>query len=255
MNDIGTSLIQSAFYSVKNILGEVEVQGNRFFDRVALDCSMQSGASGQIDFGLLLSIVLLLNQEQYEISGLGILYDSNGFPLEAAKNPQIVLDRFVQLTGGDPVKLSAMLEGMANIMADIVRLWDVIERELPYVREWRYRGFAFVKQLGATSTLFSDAPQKYAVPQALMFPFVAAFIALVEVEENGAYGWVCDPFEAWADTKKEMFSELRGAAKLGKGNLELFAYDPDFWRSLNFQVAMYRLAVELEGLPPGYIGI
>ena len=52
-----------------------------------------------------------------------------------------------------------------------------------------------------------------------------------------------------------MFSELRDAVKSGKGNLELFAYDPGFWRSLNVQVAMYRLEVELEGLPPGYIGI
>lgn len=241
-----TNKLDEIFADLKDILGDERIGEDRFFERVSLMDTWPEGKENQIDVRLLLRIILMFNQDLYPVRESGLMYPGS-MPVDVCTRPDEVLELWLKPNEGGTKEQRVTLRRMAPIIADVLRLWDIIERELPLVRKWRYKRLPFAHSEGNTRTLFSNCPLELAVPQSILFSFTSAFIVLVEVDAGGNYHWMFDPFEAWSEVKKEMLSELIRMLKENHMKLDSFIFSDDFWRYLSQRVFLHRFGLELGG--------
>ena len=230
--------MKGSFDVLKSILADVEIQGDRFFDRVELKMNQQLEERNHIDIRMLISVLLMFNQELFPLPKVASL-DENP-PIQMYGGKEAALAKYLSLGAGDPEKRNEAIRKMAPIMADILKLWDIIERELPEVNAKKYSRLPFVERAKAPVGLFSNAPLKYIVPQSIMFPFVAAFRALVQVDEDGVYGWLESPFDAWVDSKQQMTSSLFDTLKTYKNNPTTPGRKSMYWYQYYQIILLYR---------------
>lgn len=187
--------MKGSFDILKSIYSNTEINGDKFFDRVEMKMNQQLEEANHIDIRTLISIILMFNQELYPNPAIGI-GDIKDYPIQIYGNKEAALKKYLSLGNGDTEKRNESIAQMTPILEDIVKLWDTIERELPLVYERKYKQLSFTQRARNPVSLFSNTPIKYAVPQAIMFPIIAAFRTLVTIDENGNYKWEDNPFEA-----------------------------------------------------------
>lgn len=229
--------MKGSFDVLKAILGDVTIQGDRFFDRVELKMNQQLEEQNHIDIRMLISVLLMFNQELFPIPKKATA-DVNS-PTQMYGNKEAALTKYLSLGGGDAEKRNEAIRKMAPILTDIPKLWDTIERELPEVNARKYSRLPFVERAKSPVGTFSNAPLKYIVPQSIMYPFMAGFRALVQVDDDGAYSWKESPLEAWADCKQAMVTSLFDTLKGYKGNPTMPARKSLYWRSYYQHVLLY----------------
>lgn len=237
--------MKGSFDVLKDILGNVEIQGDRFFDRVELKMNQQLEEANHIDIRTLISIILMFNQELYPLPEDGKL-GMRELPVQMNGNPEVALKKYLALGGGDAEKRNESIQKMAPIMKDIILLWDTIEREFPLVKEKQYQKLTISQRKKAPVTVFSNAPMKYTVPQSLMFPVVGAFIVLVKVNDDGSYAWTNNPLDAWTATKEHLVTSFLDSMKSTRNNLNSIAKKSIFWQYFYQFVLGYRYEIELK---------
>lgn len=167
--------LKGSFNVWKFLLGDVEIDGNRFFDRVELKMNQRLEERNHIDIRTLISIMLVFNEDVFP-NPEGIL-GLDEMPVQIYGNPEATLKKFLMLGGGDPQKRDASILKMSPIVKDIVILWDTIEKELPLVKKKQYSQYKFATRLKEPKAMFSNAPIAYAVPQSIIFPVVAGYLS------------------------------------------------------------------------------
>ena len=230
--------LRGSFNVWKSLFGNIEVSGNRFFDRVELKMNQQLEETNRIDIRTVISIILMFNVDAFpHAEEMGKAED---MPVQMCGNPEAALKKFLALGDGDTEKRDESVMKMAPIVKDIVILWDTIEKELPLVKEKQYSQYKFATRLKTPRAMFSDMPTKYAVPQSIMFPVIAAFRALVEVGEDGSYSWAESPLDAWRANKKPLVNMVLDNLKSAKGNLSSIAKRPIYWSGFYSTVLLYK---------------
>ena len=230
--------LKGSFDVWKSLFENVEIGGDRFFSRVELKMNQQLEEANHIDIRTLISIILMFNVDAFPNTVKTRKIDE--MPVQMCGNPQTALKKFLTLGGSDVKKRDESIMKMAPIARDIVMLWDVIERELPLVKEKQYSQYKFATRLKAPRALFSNTSIKYTVPQSIMFPIVAAFRSLVEVGEDTSYGWVESPLNVWQECKISLIDSVLGNLKSAKGNLASMAKRPIYWFGFYSTVLLYR---------------
>ena len=230
--------LKGSFDVWKSLLGDVEIDGNRFFDRVELKMNQQMEERNHIDIRTLISIMLMFNEDVFPNTEGNLGWD--GMPVQIYGNPEAVLKKFLMLGGGDPKKRDASILKMSPIVKDIAILWDTIEKELPLVRKKQYSQYKFATRLKDPKAMFSNAPIAYAVPQSVIFPVVAGFRSLVKVNEDGTYSWFEPPLNAWQENKESLVNTVLDKLKSTKGNLSSIAKQPAYWFSFYSILLIYR---------------
>jgi len=230
--------MKGSFDVLKSILSDVEIHGDRFFDRVELKMNQQLEEHNHIDIRMLISIILMFNQELFP-TPQDLAVDEHP-PVQMYGNKEAALTKYLSLGGGEPESRNEAIRKMAPIMVDILNLWDTIERELPQVNAKKYSRLPFVEKSKSPVSLFSNSQLKYIVPQSIMFPFAAAFRALVYIDNNGNYGWLTDPFKAWEASKESMVMSLFDTLKGFKNNPTTPGRKEIYWRQY-YQIIMLYL--------------
>jgi len=229
--------MKGSFDVLKSILSDIEIHGDKFFDRVELKMNQQLEEQNHIDIRLLISVLLMFNQDLFPASNSPGIEENP--PVQMYGNREAALAKYLSLGNGNFEKRNEAIQRMAPIMADILNLWDTIERELPLVNPRKYSQLPFADRTKSPRSLFSNTPLKYSVPHSIMFPFLAAFRALVQVDENGSYSWTESPFEAWKATKESMSTSLFYILKDFRNNPATPGRKGTYWRQYYQIVLLY----------------
>ena len=234
--------MKGSFDVLKEVYGDMEIDGDRFFDRVELKMNQQLEESNHIDIRTLISIILMFNQSLFPIEDEKRILDE---PIQMYGNPESSLKKYLELGDGDSSGRNAEIRKMFPILKDIVVLWDTMERELPLVNEKKYAQLPFSQKRKEPHATFSNAAIKYSIPQAVVFPIVAAFRFLVDVDESGAYGWVKNPIVAWGELKNNLFSTFMESMKTTRNNPNIHAKRKPYWGFYSSTLRLYRAQVQV----------
>lgn len=230
--------MKGSFDVLKSILSDVEIGGDKFFNRVELKMNQQLEEQNHIDIRMLISVLMMFNQELFPVHK-GLTDDENS-PVQMYSNKEAALEKYLSLGGGSTEKRNDSIRKMGPIMVDILNIWDIIERELPQVNEKKYSQLPFAMRSKSPIGVFSNASLRYAVPQSIMFPFVAAFRSLVQVNDDGVYSWIENPFDAWEASKETMSISLFNVLKDSKNNPSTPGRKAVYWRQYYQTIMLYR---------------
>ena len=233
--------MKGSFDVLKDILGGVTVGGDRFFDRVELKMNEQLEADNKIDIRLLIGIILMFNKNVIP-DGIVKNYGQKSMPTPHTLygRPETVLQKYLDLGGGDPEVRQKEIEAMSPILPDLLTFWDTVEREFAMVNEKAYSKLPFATRLKNPMTLFSNQPLPYAMPRSVTQPVVAAIHDFVDIGKDGAYFWSCDPFAFWEANKARMVSTFIDNIKTQKNDPSRTVKYPIYWHSLALVAELYR---------------
>jgi len=101
-------------------------------------------------------------------------------------------------------------EYIAPLLPKIIKLYDRIESEMvvgyklanPKGAFGRVKGVD-TKEKGYT-TKFLQTPIDYHITQGFIFPILASFRSLIEIESDNTLNWVIDPLEVWDRIKEKL---------------------------------------------------
>lgn len=234
--------MKGSYAVLKEVFEDFEVDGNRFFDRVELRMNQQEETENAIDIRMLISILLMFNQDLYPVQdddgSLVAVSANRQVPLQMYGGKEAALKKYLSLGGGTSEGRDAALRQMAPIMRDIVLLWDRIERELMDTKPKDFSRYSFTGKRKAPKAVFSEAPLTFTVPAALVYPCLSAFRVLVTQAEDGTYGWSSDPFAIWEKTKKEIASYVLNDLKSAKGNVNTLVKSNACWYGIQLIVSL-----------------
>ena len=123
--------MKGSFNVLKSIFSDVEIQGDRFFNRVELKMNQQLEEQNHIDIRMLISVLMMFNQELFSVPQNPAEKDNS--PVQMYGNKEAALKKYLSLGGGSSDKRDEVIRSMSPIMIDILNLWNTIERELPQV--------------------------------------------------------------------------------------------------------------------------
>lgn len=202
--------MKGSFDVLKSILGPCTIGGDHFFDRVELKMNEQLGEENRIDIRSLIAIILMFNKTLFPND---TLLEWKTGPHILYGKPEIALNKYLSLGGGDPELRKKEIEAMSPILLDILALYDIIEKELPLVKEKQYAKLPFATRRKNPKTLFSNEGLAYAVPQSVVLPILSGFRGCADIGLDGHYFWRANPFAVWAEEKKEMAQTFMGNMK------------------------------------------
>ena len=234
--------MKGSYAVLQEVFEDFQVDGNPFFDRVELRMNQQNDTDNAIDIRMLISILLMFNQDLYPVQdnddSLVAASSSRQVPMQMYGGKEAALKKYLSLGGGTSEGRDAALRQMAPIMRDIVLLWDRIERELMETKKKDFARYSFTGKRKAPKAIFSGAPLPLTVPAALVYPCLSAFRVLVSLAPDGTYGWSSDPFSIWEKTKKELTSYILNDLKSAKGNVNNIVKSNASWYGLQLIVSL-----------------
>ena len=180
------------------------IEGMPFYNRIAFKMNQveQDAETGKnlrmIDAREIVAIISMFDIERYTpISQPIQAYSSKGALLNIyLKNPE-------------------HYRAFVNIAPDIFDLYDAIETEFAEAYNStgkryggkKFSGYKDGKIIGKSK--FCQNPLAYKIPDGLLYPTVAAFRALVCLnQETGKYYWIEDPCKVWQRCKADLVSKI-----------------------------------------------
>lgn len=244
--DVRTMESMKGSYDVlKEVFGNVEIGGDRFFDRVELRMNQMLEEKNSIDVRNLISILLMFNTHLFPNEDN--LHLINSHPLQMYGGKEVALKKYLELGDGDSDARNHMIRQMSPVFVDIIKLWDTIERELPMINERKYKTLRFATAKKTPLSTFSNTPLPYSVPQSIVFPIIAAFRSLIRSSVTcGEYYWTADPFEVWASAKKSIANSLFSELKTFKNSPTAIVKNKNYWNCLYLHVAVEEARMTVE---------
>lgn len=226
--------MKNAYAVLKETFEGQLIGGDPFFQRVEWKQNQQHGEKNPIDVRTIISILLMFNQDLYPAKVvLGVKQ-----PLQMYGGKETALKSYLSL-GETPEKRDEVLRHMAPVFLGILQLWDAIECGFGHLSK-AYPRKRFVMKAAHPVSLFSNKEIPYYIPQALLFPLVAAFRALIRVDElTGDYTWSMSPLEVWENNKLKLHNDVLGMLKTFKDTPTQIAKNSSYWRELLLAVAIY----------------
>ena len=207
--------LAKAFEGIKSA-----IVGETYANKVAYkEYEIMEGTDGRIakpiDVREVVALLTVFDKEQY---------GDNNHPILAYSQKATCLNRFKDNSGS--------YKKIYPLLKDILKLWDVIHRDM---RKWyeasktkqgqgaKFGGIKGVTSNRPTTLYFIDEEAGEIIPSSFKYPILAALRALVE-EKNGHYSWGLNPEAALQNGLGEQLTEvvianaleLRNPNKLGK---------------------------------------
>ncbi len=226
--------LSNSFEVIKKVL-----EDQPFANRIGYKMNQQFNGKTVIDVREILAIINMFNQALYPIKTKeGGLLESQ--PIQSYTGKEASLKKFINLGEG---KREQIILDMQPVIGDIFELWDNVERNFGAEanrsgRRYgsrKYSKFDNNKVVG--KALFSEEELKYIVPKGLIYPIVAAFRALININpETNKYCWKKDPLEAWDVLGQKLIAIVLDEKA---DNPEVLGKNNNLWSNLFKEVLIY----------------
>lgn len=225
---------KNAYQILKDILCGKQIGGAPVWERIEYRQNQMSGITNPIDIRTIISILLMFNQKIYPQS-----HDIKAQPLAMYSGRETALKAYLTL-GETPEQRDEEILRMEPVILDILETWDAVECEFGCLSK-KYRNMTFVTKRVHPISLLSNCEIPYFVPQAILYPVVGAFRALITVDGNGRYGWKQPPLEVWQELKKRMATDVINELTARSQSLDSIAKNKVLWSHLNMVVDHFAL--------------
>lgn len=223
VDDKSLAELQNHFDPIKDAIG-----GMTFYNRIAFKQNQQNGPGiKMIDAREVVAILSMFDIDKYKST----------HPKQAYSSKKVMLDKYLD----DPEHF----EKLSNIAIDIFDLYDYIETDFPYAYNetgGKYGNFNFAANDNdkiIKNAKFSENGMKYAVPDGIVYPIVAAFRALVvENKDTGKFEWTKDPIEFYQNNRCILSEKAMGVVKSLRGNPNAAGKESSLWDILYMTVVL-----------------
>ena len=190
---------------------------------------------GDIAIGEILAILNMFNIDRYAVN------NDMSFPTVSYSANKTCLDYYLdyidRFTGDDKCKNPYIK--MLPIMIDIFKLYDHLECNMatyykvatPGGKYGSIKGVVTAKDGKSYHSKFYGTNMVHQTAKGLIYPVIAAFRALV-IEENGKYGWICDPYEVMDNVGPVLVSSIIERLRANGNNPNAVGKDTQQWRTL-----------------------
>lgn len=228
VQDKSIAELEGRFGIIKNVLKD-----QPYMDRVYF----KENDSGDIDVADLLSILMMFNIARFR--------DRETFPTISYSGKKRCIDLYIQdhKEFGEPDQNPYVK--MKNIMPDIFRLYDTIEKNMnnyyraknPGGRYGATKGVITPKPGMELKSKFMCKPMDVQSPNGFIYPILGAFRALV-TEEDGLYTWKKNPFAVLDKVGPELVESTVSMSRSLGNNPQSTGKDANLWKTLYMTVAM-----------------
>jgi hypothetical protein len=189
------------FDSIKRVLKDKPYADRIAYKEVEL---AEDGSKKDIDIKELLSYIICFDAERYT-------FESGDQPVIAYSSKAAIIKHFKEKANRD------RLEKYIVLLPKILELRDTIYNELPRTynegAQGKFGALTGVSEARRGKKLpFNGEPMAKQIPSSFIYPILAAFRALVTVQDGEAT-WIQDPIEVWAEQKERLASTVVEEAK------------------------------------------
>ena len=246
------TFVQVDLKSIEELKGTFEVLKNILSTETTFHSRVQykmHDNEKDIDVREIVAILAMFSQEMYP--------KNSEHPIQCYSGKEATLKRFLKFGQKEADKTSEtnrnkMLENMKPVIKMIFALWEKIETTFAYVGRENYKRYGVRKYSRYTTddrgnaikvgeSLFEEQELKYIVPKGLMYPLVAAFRSLIEVDNQGVYGWKENPITMWEDIGGDLVSTILTEKQ---DNPDILAKNDNLWGHLFMQVLIKGYVVQ-----------
>lgn len=198
----------------------------------------------EIDVREIIAILIMFSQESYPKIVNGKLTETQ--PVQSYSGKESSLRKFLY-----PVKNNESLSkqrreqtisNMSPIIKDIFELWETVETTFAGVSNKngkRYGSRKYSKYDNGNTvgkSLFKEQDLQYYIPKGLLYPIVASFRALIDVDSHGNYSWKKNPISVWEDIGGKLVSTILDEKT---ENPDVLAKNTNLWSNLFKEVYIY----------------
>ncbi len=253
--------LKNSFQCIKDIISDQEIDGERYYDRISFKQNQYHGSGRKkesiIDVREFIAIINMFSLVLYP--------QGSGHPIQSYTGKETSLNKFLNMglkkdEKEDVRKLAREkeIEKMSNIIPDIIKLWDEIEREFPNVTKQinkrygrksysNYHTDSDDRPIIAGHAMFSNQAIYYTVPKGLMYPLVGAFRALVKEDaDTGLYQWVENPFVVWNELKERLVESILTSSLEQNDNPNAVGKSISAWDGVYTKVYIYSLERQVQ---------
>jgi hypothetical protein len=143
-------------------------------------------------------------------------FDKNTHPIEAYSSKGAVVDYYANKDEKGKER-NLILEKASKILPDILRLRDVIYRDLPEAYNNIGGKFGLLETMGVSkykephSLRFLEDTTEYNYPDGFIYPILAAFRKYID--HRGEWTWKENPFDLWERHKSDIAAAMKDAVK------------------------------------------
>lgn len=223
VDDKSLAELQNHFAPIKDAIG-----GMPFYDRIAFKQNQQNGPGiKMIDAREIIAIISMFDIDKYQ----------NNHPKQAYSSKKVMLDKYLL----NPEHF----EKFSNIADDIFDLYDEVELDFASAYNetgGKYGNFNFAASNNdkiIKYSKFSETGMKYAVPDGIIYPIVASFRALVQLDEkNEKFKWTKDPIQFYKSNRCIIAEKTMGVVKSLRGNPNAAGKESSLWDILYMTVIL-----------------
>ena len=199
-----------------------------------------------IDVREVIAIMIMFSQELYSYkTATGVLSEVQ--PIQCYSGKEASLKKFLKCNKVDEEEQKTnrelMVYRMMPIIADIFKLWEVVETSFATVAGQagkRYGARKYSKYHNGDivgKSFFGEKDLSYVVPKGIMYPIVGAFRALVLIDEStGEYYWRKNPIDVWNIIGAKLATILLDERT---ENQDVLAKNSNLWSNLFKEVYIY----------------
>lgn len=218
------------------------LKNEEFYSRIAFKQNEHSGEKNVIDIREIIAIMNMFNQSIYPKGG-------NTQPIQSYTGKEASLNRFLRLKDSR----NQIVKNMTPIIPDIFQIWEMVEttfadRANSVNRIYRKQKMAKYNRDTSYSSVFGNKPMDYVLPKGLIFPIVAAFRALVTVDNSTQlYGWTVSPKHVWNELAGKLINIIMTSAEDLSGSPDAVAKSPNTWDLLYKEILIYSMLLGEKG--------
>lgn len=223
--------------SIANLAGQFQMIKDAIAkEKYANDINYMENDEHSIDIQDLLAIYFMFNLQRFPNGG-------NSYPTSAYSAKKVCLDEY--LNDFNKFKSAGQVGNpyykMTKIMPDIIRLYDMIEVNMPVyykgdnpgMKQYgRIIGVAMPKSGTKFESKYLKTKMDYASPNGFLYPIIGAFRALVKEGEDGFYTWKKDPFQVLADIGADLVNSAVEMSRQLGNNPNATGKSVNLWKEL-----------------------
>lgn len=214
------------------------LKNENYFNRIAFKQNQHVGDKNVIDVREIIAILNMFNQSIYP-------KESDAQPIQSYTGKEASLNRFLRLKDSR----DQIIKNMAPIIPDIFQIWEMVETTFAdkgNTVNRTYRKKKMSKYVGEDDiinySVFGNQPMNYVLPKGLIFPIVAAFRALVQVDKSTQeYSWIISPEIIWDKLGGKMINIIMTSAEDLSDSPDAVAKSPNTWDLLYKEVLLYSM--------------
>lgn len=214
------------------------LKNESFYNRIAFKQNEHVGDKNVIDVREIIAIMNMFNQKLYPKGG-------DAQPIQSYTGKEASLNRFLKLKDSQ----EQIVKNMTPIIPDIFGIWEMVETTFAdkgntVNRTYRRKKMSkYVDENAIVNySIFGNQPMNYVLPKGLIFPIVAAFRALVKVDESTQlYSWVMPPEKIWDKLGGKLINIIMTSSEDLSDSPDAVAKSPNTWDLLYKEVLLYSM--------------